>query len=64
MTSPSFDITDDVKKPVKPMISSCFYYWEDHFPELQVLLDQFDIIENEAKHIGNVSVIFRHLHTS
>eukprot|EP01031_Cornospumella_fuschlensis_P041572 gene41572-50733_t len=34
-----------------PLPSNCFFYWKDHFPELQVLLDNFDVIAAEAKRI-------------
>eukprot|EP01039_Chlorochromonas_danica_P001883 gene1883-2060_t len=39
-------------EPSKPLLSTCFFYWKDHYPELQVLLDNFDAILEESKDLG------------
>ena len=36
-------------------VSSSFFYWQDLYPELSILIDNIDVIRREARNISMVS---------
>lgn len=48
-------LESDIEVPSSLNVSSCFFYWKDIYPELQILIDNFDIILKEIQHVNKVN---------
>jgi hypothetical protein len=37
-------------------VAQCFYSWREMYPELELLLDNIEVIKQESRSIGQVSL--------
>jgi hypothetical protein len=44
-------------KSEREEVAQCFYSWRELYPELKILLDNIDVIREEAQTIGQVQEV-------